>query len=43
MFAIKDKKLSLGTEIHHFIKILTDNPLKYKLDCSVFIVLICME
>ena len=31
------------TEIHQVMVILTGNPLKYKMDYSIFIVSICME
>ena len=37
------QKQSSGTEINHFIKILTANPLKYKMDDSILIIPICMR
>ena len=36
-------KQSTRTEIHHFIDILTGNPLKYKIDNSILSVSICMD
>ena len=30
-------KQSLGTEVHHFVEILTSSPLKWKMDYSVFV------
>ena len=30
-------KHSSGTDIHHYIEVLTDNPLKYKMDNSILL------
>ena len=37
------QKQSSGTEMHHFIEILTVNPLNYKMDSIILIISICMD